>query len=135
LDDPVQLGLFGAHTLVRTYRKTEYLSGKLNGTTTEDVSYHASSLRIDKRHDAQFFGDCVRGEWRVEAYHARRDGAYCEDIRTRRCDENIVGAMLLARSMTFYYFSKSGMSNCQEFKEHMQLNQNELFNLVVGKVA
>ena len=31
-----------------------------------------------------------RLEWAIESkYYARRDGAYCEDIRTRRCDEKI----------------------------------------------
>ena len=70
----------------------------------------------------------MRGEWRVEAYHARRDGAYCEDIRTRRCDENVTGALMLARTMALYFFSKSGMENCQAFKEEMQLNPDRVFD-------
>ena len=49
----------------------------------------ASSVRIDARHNARFFADWVRGEWSVEKCHARRGGTYCEDIRTRRCDENV----------------------------------------------
>ena len=106
--------MFGAHTLVRTWRKTEHLAGKLKGTTSMEISYHASSVRIDARHDAGFFADGVRGEWSVEKYHARRDGTYCEDIRTRRCDENVTGALMLARTLALYFFAKSGMSNCQE---------------------
>ena len=86
------------------------------------MSYHASSVRIDDRHDASFFADLVRGEWSVEKYHARRDGTYCEDIRTRRCNENVTGALLLARTIVLYFFAKSGMSNCQAFKEKMQAN-------------
>ena len=74
----------------------------------------------------------MRGEWRVEAYHARRDGAYCEDIRTRRCDENVTGALMLARTMALYFFSKSGTENCQAFKEEMQLNPDKVFDLVMG---
>lgn len=133
LDDPVQLGLFGAHTLVRTWRKTEFLAGKRKGLTTEDVSYHASSVRIDALHGAEFFGDSVRGEWSVEKYHARRDGTYCEDIRTRRCDENVTGALMLARTLALYFFARSGMSNCQAFKEHIQANPTRAFNLVMRK--
>ena len=47
---------------------------------------------------------------------------YCEDIRTRRCDENVTGALMLARTLALYFFAKSGMSNCQAFKEKMQAN-------------
>ena len=65
LDDPVQLGLFGAHTLVRTWRKTEHL----------------------------------------------------------------------ARTIALYFFAKSGMSNCQAFKEKMQANPNMAFDLVMRKDA
>ena len=97
------------------------------------MSYHASSVRIDDRHDASFFADLVRGEWSVEKYHARRDGTYCEDIRTRRCNENVTGALLLARTIALYFFAKSCMSNCQAFKEKMQANPDMAFDLVMGK--
>ena len=56
----------------------------------------------------------MRGQWAIESkYHARRDWAYCEDVRTRRCDENVTGAMLLARSPVFVFLAQSGMGNCQ----------------------
>ena len=99
------------------------------------MSFHASSVRIDARHNARFFADWVRGEWSVEKYHARRDGTYCEDIRTRRCDENVTGALMLARTMALYFFSKSGMENCQAFKEEMQRNPDKVFDLVMGNDA
>ena len=96
--------MFGAHTLVQTWRKTEHLAGKLKGTMSMEIFYHASSVRIDARNDAGFFADGVRGEWSEEKYHARRDGTYCEDIRTRRCEENVT---LLSRtfSLLFYFFT------------------------------
>ena len=99
------------------------------------MSYHASSVRIDDRHDASFLADLARGEWSVEKYHARRDGTYCEDIRTRRCNENVTGALLLARTIALYFFAKSGMSNCQAFKEKMQANPDMAFDLVMRKDA
>lgn len=41
----------------------------------------------------------VRSEWAIETgYHGKRDFAYCEDVRTRRCKANIIGAMMLART-------------------------------------
>ena len=133
LDGPVQLGMFGAHTLVRTWRKTEYVGGKLEGATSMETAQHAWSVRVGARQGAGVFADGVRGEWSVEKYHARRDGTYCEDIRTRRCDENVTGALMLARTLALYFFAKSGMSSGQAFKEKMQANPDMVFDLVMGK--
>ena len=73
----------------------------------------------------------MRGQWAIESkYHARRDWAYCEDVRTRRCDENVTGAMLLARSPVFVFLAQSGTGNCQAFKEEPQTDRNRVFRLV-----
>ena len=83
------------------------------------------------REERQPGARAVRGQWAIESkYHARRDGAYCEDIRTRRCDENVTGAMLLARSPVFVFLAKSGMENCQAFKEELQSDRNLVFRPV-----
>ena len=75
----------------------------------------------------------MRGPWAIESkYHARRDWAYCEDVRTRRCNENVTGAMLLARSPVFVFLALSGMENCQAFKEELQSDRNRVFRLVTG---
>ena len=42
------------------------------------------------------------------------------------------GALMLARTMAPYFFSKSGMENCQAFKEEMKLNPDRVFDLVMG---
>ena len=89
------------------------------------------SPRIDSRHDARFFGDLVCGEWSVKKYHARRDGAYYEDIRTRRCGENVTGAMMLSWTLALFFFARSGMTNCQSFKESLQANPDKAFDLVM----
>lgn len=34
--------------------------------------------------------------------------------------------------MALYFLSKSGMENCQEFKEEMQPNPAKVFDLVMG---
>ena len=116
--------MFGAHTLILTKRQSQALSGPGKGEKSAvETVYHASSVRIDEAHGVEFFADAVRKQWSVEAkYHARRDGTFCEDIRTRRGNANIVGAMLLARSAAFVFFARSGTTNCQEFKELMQTN-------------
>ena len=75
----------------------------------------------------------MRGQWAIESkYLARRDGAYCEDIRTKRYDENATGATLLARSPVFVFLARSGMENCQAFKEDLQSDRNRIFRLVTG---
>lgn len=88
-------------------------------------------MRIDGAHGVEFFADAVRKQWSVEAkYHARRDGTFCEDIRTRRCNANVIGAMLLARSAAFVFFARSGTANCQEFKEWLQASPAKAHRLV-----
>ena len=46
-----------------------------------------------------------------------------------------MGALLLARTIALYFFAKSGMSNCQAFKEKMQANPDMAFDLVMRKDA
>lgn len=122
LDDPAQLGMFGMRTLVQTRRQWERLSGPHRGERTKvETSYHASTVEIDERHGVDFFANAVRSEWAIETgYHGKRDFAYCEDVRTRRCNANIIGAMMLARPPAFVFMAKRGIGNCQAFKEELQ---------------
>ncbi len=133
LDDPAQLGMFGMRTLVQTRRRWEYLSGPNKGKRTDpETSYHASTVEIDERHGVDFFASAVRSEWAIEAgYHGKRDFTYCEDVRTRRCNANIVGAMMLARTPAFVFMAKSGVANSQIFKEELQADRALSLRMVV----
>lgn len=89
-----------------------------------ETSYHASTVEIDERHGADFFARAVRAEWAIETgYHGRRDFTYCEDVRTRRCRANVIGAMTLARTPAFVFMARRGIGNCQAFKEELQPDQ------------
>ena len=79
--------MFGMHTLVQTRRQWEHLSGPNKGKRTDvETSYHASTIETDERHGVDFFANAIRSEWAIETgYHGKRDFAYCEDVRTRRC--------------------------------------------------
>ena len=134
LDDPAQVGFCGARTLVLTLRQFEYIAGPKKGQRSKvEAVYHVSSVPIDEGHGVEYFADAVRRQWAIESkYHARRDWAYCEDVRTRRCNENVTGAMLLARSPVFVFLALSGMENCQAFKEELQSDRNRVFRLVTG---
>ncbi len=133
LDDPAQLGMFGMHTLVQTRRQWEHLSGPNKGERTKvETSYHASTIEIDAEHGVDFFADAVRSEWMIETgYHGKRDFAYCEDVRTRRCCANIIGAMMLARTPAFVFMAKRGIENCQQFKEELQSDHVLSLRMVV----
>ena len=110
--------MFGMHTLVQTKRQREHLSGPNKGERTAvETSYRASTIEIDERHGVDFFAGAVRSEWAIETgYHGKRDFAYCEDVRTRRCNANIIGAMMLARTPAFVFMAKRGVANSQAFK-------------------
>ena len=125
--------MFGMHTLVQTQRQWDHLSGPNKGNRTEvEISYHASTIEIDERHGVDFFANAIRSEWAIETgYHGKRDFAYCEDVRTRRCNGNIIGAMMLARTPAFVFMAKCDISNCQEFKENLQSNRALALRMVV----
>lgn len=110
------------HTIVQTWRQWEYLSRPDKGKRMKvETSWHASIMEIDERHGVDFFADAVRSEWAIETgYRGKRDFVYCEDARTRRCDANIIGAMMLARTTAFVFMAKRGIRNCQMFKEKLQ---------------
>lgn len=125
--------MFGMHTLVQTRRQWEHLSGPNKGKRTKvETSYHASTIEIDAEHGVDFFADAVRSEWAIETgYHGKRDFAYCEDVRTRRCCANIIGAMMLARTPAFVFMAKRGIENCQQFKEELQSDHVLSLRMVV----
>ena len=60
-----------------------------------------------------------------------RDFAYCEDVRTRRCRANIIGAMMLAMTPTFVFMAKHGVTNSQAFKEELQSDHALSLRMVV----
>ena len=127
--------MFGMHTIVQTMRQWEYLSGPNKGKQTKvETSYHASTMEIDERHGVDFFADAVRSEWAIETgYHGKRDFAYCEDVRTRRCSENIIGAMMLARTPAFVFMAKRGITNSQAFKEELQSDHALSLRMIVDE--
>ena len=61
----------------------------------------------------------------------KRDFAYCEDVRTRRCNANIIGAMMLARTPAFVFMAKRGVANSQAFKEELQSDHALPLRMVV----
>ena len=123
----------GMPALVPPRRQWEHLSGPNKGERTKvETSYHASTIEIDAEHGVDFFADAVRSEWTIETgYHGKRDFAYCEDVRTRRCCANIIGAMMLARTPAFVFMAKRGIENCQQFKEELQSDHVLSLRMVV----
>lgn len=100
----------------------------------DEEAFHASSLRLDRFHDAEYFGNAIRNYWKIETgYHSRRDRAYCEDVRTRRRNRNVVAAMMIARTAGMFFFANSGSNNAEAFKEHMQRNPRKVLRCVLSR--
>ena len=75
-------------------------------------------------------------EWTIETgYHGKRDYAYCEDVRTRRCNANIIGAMMLARTPAFVFMAKRGVANSQAFKKELQSDHALPLRMVVDATS
>ena len=67
---------------------------KCVGKPAKEAAWHVSSLDPDSR-SAEKFAEIVRTHWCVEACHGKRDNGCHEDVFTRRCDVNVMSAMMV----------------------------------------
>ena len=138
--DPVDAGFPGARTVIRTYREvwnTRRTGNKDKfgrdirkkvGKPTKEVAWHVSSLDPDSR-TAEQFAEIVRTHWYVEAYHGRRDNGYHEDAFTRRCDLNVMSAMMVARSLGMWTCARHPGKTVAEVRRDLFLRPSKLFHV------
>ena len=136
--DPVDAGFPGARTVVRTYREVWQTrrTGRKDkcgrdvrkpfGKPAKEVAWHVSSLDPDSR-SAEQFAEIVRTHWCVEAYHGRRDNGYHEDAFTRRCDLNVMSAMMVARSLGMWTCARHPGKTVAEVRRDLFLRPSKLF--------
>ena len=139
--DPVDAGFPGARTVIRTYREVwkTRRTGKKDkcgrdirkkvGKPTKEVAWHVSSLDPDSR-SAEQFAEIVRTHWYVEVYHGKRDNGYHEDAFTRRCDENVMSAMLVARSLGMWVCARHPDRTVAEVRRDLFLHPSKLFRVM-----
>ena len=140
--DPVDAGFPGARTIVRTYRavwKTRKTgkkdkSGrdvrKAFGKPAKEVAWHVSSLDPDSR-SAEEFAGIVRTHWYVETYHGKRDNGYHEDAFTRRCDVNVMAAMMVARSFGMWICARHPEKKTAQVKDDLNLHPAKLVRIMM----
>ena len=144
VEDAVELGFAGGKTIVRTFRRTyatkirKTKNGKktrvIVGEPTKEVVYHVSSLDAASR-TAEQFARLVRTHWYVEVYHGKRDNAYLEDRTARRCDENLMSAMMVARSFGMWccarYVNRHSGKTTADAMRYLYGRPSELIRIVL----
>ena len=140
--DPVDAGFPGARTVIRTYREVWQTrkTGKKDrhgrdirktvGKPTKEVAFHVSSLDPDSR-PAEKFAEIVRTHWYVEAYHGKRDSGYHEDAFTRRCDQNLMAAMMVARSFGMWICARHPERTTEQVKNDLYLHPAKLLRIMM----
>ena len=141
VQDAVDAGFPGARTIIRTYREVwkTRKTGKKDrfgrdirkpvGRPTKEVAWHVSSLDPDSR-SAEQFAEIVRTHWYVEAYHGKRDAGYHEDAFTRRCDPNVMAAMMVARSLGMWICARHPDMTVAEVRRDLFLHPSKLFRVM-----
>lgn len=142
IEDGVELGFPGARMVVRTFRRvwrTRRTGArdkdgapirKCVGEPSKEVVYHASSLDPDSR-SAGKFAEIVRTHWYVEVYHGKRDGGYHEDVLTRRCDESLMSAAMVARSLGMWVCARHPDRTTEEVRRDLWLHPSKLVRIVL----
>ena len=140
--DPVDAGFPGARTVIRTYREVwkTRRTGKKDkcgrdirkkvGKPTKEVAWHVSSLDPDSR-SAEQFAEIVRTHWYVEAYHGKRDNGYHEDDFSRRCDRNVMSAMMVARSFGMWICARHPERTTAQVKDDLNRHPAKLVRIMM----
>ena len=141
VQDAVEADFPGTRTIVRTYREVWQTrkTGKKDkhgrdmrkcvGKPTKEVAWHVSSLDPDSR-TAKQFSEIVRTHWYVEVYHGKRDNGYHEDIFTRRCDLNVMSAMMVARSFGMWICARNPEKTTGQVKDDLKLHPAKLVRIM-----
>lgn len=141
VQDAVEVGFPGTRTIVRTYREVWQTrkTGKKDkhgrdirkcvGKPTKEVAWHVSSLDPDSR-TAKQFSEIVRTHWYVEVYHGKRDNGYNEDAFTRRCDLNVMSAMMVARSFGMWICARNPEKTTGQVKDDLKLHPAKLVRIM-----
>ena len=142
VQDAVEAGFPGTRTVLRTYREVWQTreTGKKDkcgrdirkpvGKPAKEVVWHVSSLDPDSR-SAEKFAEIVRTHWHVEAYHGKRDNGYHEDAFTRRCDVNVMAAMMVARSFGMWICARYPERTTAQVKNDLYLHPAKLVRIML----
>lgn len=100
------------------------------GEPTKETVYHVSSLDADSR-TAERFAEIVRAHWHVEVYHGRRDNGYHEDALTRRCDESLMSAAMVARSFGMWICARRPGETTERVRRDLWEHPSKLVRIML----
>ena len=103
---------------------------KIVGEPTKEVVYHVSSLDADSR-TAEKFAEIVRTHWYVEGDRGRRDNGYAEDALTRRCDESLMSAAMVARSFGMWVCARRPDETTEQVKRDLWEHPAKLVRIML----
>ena len=96
------------------------------------VFWPGASIRARiRRRSAEKFAEVVRTHWHVETYHGKRDNGYHEDAFTRRCDLNVMSAMMVARSFGMWICARNPEKTTGQVKNDLKLHPAKLVRIMM----
>lgn len=129
LEDPAQVGIVHAQTLIVTQRHTLDLK---TGKTSSETAYHLSTEDAATR-TANQWAKLVRDHWGIESRnHGRRDVCLFED-KTRSKTPFIVATFCIARSVLLYFNARTGTQNINAFAEVCRESKRTALSLIMRR--
>ena len=129
LEDPAQIGIVHAQTLIVTERHTHDLK---TGKTSSETAYHLSTEDAATRTGNQW-ARLIRDHWGIESRnHGRRDACLFED-KTRSKNPFIVANFCIARSVLLYFNAQTNTRNINAFAEVCRENKRMALSLIVRR--
>ena len=111
LREPAEVGLFGAWTLLRTYRTRTVIR---TGKTSSETVWHLCTPEARSRTARQWAAH-IRDHWGIESRdHNRRDCTLLED-KTRSRNANVVGNLAVARAALLFFNSRTKDGHLGDF--------------------
>jgi predicted transposase YbfD/YdcC len=129
LEDPAEVGIVHAQTLVVTERRT--LDLKTRKTSSETV-FHISTEACASRTGNQW-ARLVRDHWGIESRnHGRRDACLFED-KTRSKNAFIVANFCVARAALLYFNAQTPTGNINAFAEVCRESRRTALGLIMRR--
>lgn len=129
LEDPAQVGIVHARTLIVTDRQSLDLK---TGRKTSDTAFHLSTEDCEARTGWQW-AKLVRDHWGIESRnHGRRDACLFED-KTRSKNPSIVANFCVARAALLYFNAQTPTGNINAFTEVCQEDKQTTLGLIMRR--
>ena len=129
LEDPAQVGIVQAQTLIVTERHALELK---TGKTSSDTAYHLSTQGA-ATHTGIQWAKLIRDHWGIESKnHGRRDACLFED-KTRGKNASIVATFCVARAALLHFNARTASGNINALTEECRENRRMTLGLIMRR--